>query len=225
MKEFLKKIWSAKIAGNFFAGLFALLPVVLTFVILNWVIDKIYNLIGPNTLIGNLLSFGGGSLVGPGHDTLSFILGLLLAVVSIWGIGLFAKSLAKNQLDKGVDLLFTRLPIIRSIYKPVSKVVRLFNSEGNDELKGMRVVSCRLGGSSGVDMLALMPPQEGYDIGGEKRFMVYLPTSPLPMSGALVLMSEANIIHMPDISVDDVMQIYFSMGIVVPESLSASIKK
>ena len=225
MKEFLKKIWSAKIAGNFFAGLFALLPVVLTFVILNWVIDKIYNLIGPNTLIGNLLSFGGGSLVGPGHDTLSFILGLLLAVVSIWGIGLFAKSLAKNQLDKGVDLLFTRLPIIRSIYKPVSKVVRLFNSEGNDELKGMRVVSCRLGGSSGVDMLALMPPQEGYDIGGEKGFMVYLPTSPLPMSGALVLMSEANIIHMPNISVDDVMQIYFSMGIVVPESLSASIKK
>jgi uncharacterized membrane protein len=103
--------------------------------------------------------------------------------------------------------------------------VRLFNKEGNDELKGMKVVSCRLGGKSGVDMLALMPPQEGYEIAGEKRFMVYLPTSPIPMSGGLVLISEANIIQMPDISVDEVMQIYFSMGIVVPDSFSTPIDK
>jgi len=225
MKKFLKKIWSAKIAGNFFAGLFVLLPVVLTFVILNWVIDKIYGLIGPNTIIGDLLSFGGGSFLGPGHKTLSFTLGLLLAVIGIWGIGLLAKSLAKNELNKGVDLLFTRLPIIRSIYKPVSQVVRLFNKEGNDEFKSMSVVSCCLGGKSGVDMLALMPSQKGYEIAGEKRFMVYLPTSPIPMSGGLVLISEANIIQMPDISVDEVMQIYFSMGIVVPDSLSIPMNK
>jgi len=135
------------------------------------------------------------------------------------------KSLAKKKLNKGVDLLFTRLQIIRSTFKPVSQVVRLFHKEGNDELKGMSVVSCRLGGKSGVDMLALMPSQQGYEIAGEKRFMVYLPTSPIPMSGGLVLIREANIIQMPDISVDEVMQIYFSMGIVVPDSLSIPMNK
>ena len=45
------------------------------------------------------------------------------------------------------------------------------------------------------------------------------------MSGALVLMNEINIIPMPDISVDEIMQIYFSMGIIVPESLPDSGKK
>ena len=225
MKDFFKKIWSAKIAGSFLTGLFVLLPVVLTFVILNWVLDKVSGILGPNTLIGNLLSFGGSTLVGPGHTALSFIVGLMFAFIGIWGIGLLAKSLARNQLSKGVDLIFERLPIVRSIYKPINQVVRLFNREGNDELKGMSVVTCRFGGENGADILALMPTQKTYDINGEQRVMVYLPTSPLPMSGALVLMNENNIVPMPDISVDEIMQIYFSMGIIIPETLLSPGKK
>ena len=225
MKDFFKKIWSAKIAGSFLTGLFVLLPVVLTFVILNWVLSKVSGILGPNTLIGDLLSFGGGTLVGPGHTTLSFIIGLMFALSGIWGIGLLAKSLAKNQLSKGVDVIFERLPIIRSIYKPINQVVKIFNREGNDEMKGMSVVTCRFGGKNGADILALMPSDKTYSIDGEQRVMVYLPTSPLPMSGALVLMKESNIIPMPEISVDEVMQIYFSMGIIIPDTLSASNKK
>ena len=224
MKDFFKKIWSARIAGSFLTGLFVLLPVVLTFVILNWVLAKVSGILGPNTLIGDLLSFGGGTLVGPGHTTLSFIVGLMFALSGIWGIGLLAKSLAKNQLSKGVDVIFERLPIIRSIYKPINQVVRIFNREGSDEIKGMSVVTCRFGGKNGADILALMPSKKTYSIDGEQRVMVYLPTSPLPMSGALVLMKESNIIPMPEISVDEVMQIYFSMGIIIPDTLSASVE-
>lgn len=225
MKDFFKKIWSAKIAGNFLTGLFVLLPVVLTFVILNWVLSKVSGILGPNTLIGDLLSFGGGTLVGPGHTSLSFIIGMMFALSGIWGIGILAKSLAKNQLSKGVDVIFERLPIIRSIYKPINQVVKIFNREGNDEMNGMSVVTCRFGGKDGADILALMPSDKIYSIDGEQRVMVYLPTSPLPMSGALVLMKESNIIPMPEISVDEVMQIYFSMGIIIPDTLSASVKK
>jgi hypothetical protein len=71
--------------------------VVLTFVILNWLLDKVSGIIGPNTLVGDLLSFGGGVLVGSGHSTLSFVVGLSFALVGIWGIGLLAKSLAREM--------------------------------------------------------------------------------------------------------------------------------
>ena len=166
MEYFLKKIWSAKIAGSFLTGLFVLLPVVLTFVILNWVLDKASGILGPNTLIGDLLSFGGGTLVGPGHTTLSFIIGLMFALVGIWGIGLLAKSLAINQLSKGVDLIFERLPIVRTIYKPINQVVRLFNREGSDELKGMSLVTCRLGGegngATSVPLTFISAPTDYY---------------------------------------------------------------
>ncbi len=221
IKTFIHKIWSAKIAGSFITGLFVLLPFMLTFIILDWVIGKLSSVLGPGTFIGNLLSTSGGTLVGQDHAYLSFIVGFLLALIGIWGIGLFAKGLAKNQLNKEVDLIFERLPIVRTIYKPVSQVVRLFNQE-NEELKGMSVVSCRMGGENGVDILALMPPQEGYNISGNNRLMVYLPTSPLPMTGALVLMDKENIVPMPDMSVDELMQIYLSMGVSIPESIKAS---
>lgn len=221
LKAILHKIWSAKIAGSFITGLFVLLPFILTFIILDWVISKLSSVLGPGTVIGNLLSTSGGTLVGSDHAYLSFIVGLLLALLGIWGIGLFAKGLAKDQLNKKVDLIFERLPIVRTIYKPVSQVVRLFNHE-NQELKGMSVVSCRMGGENGVDILALMPPQEGYNIAGNNRLMVYLPTSPLPMTGALVLMDTKNVVPMPDMSVDELMQIYLSMGISIPEKIKAN---
>lgn len=221
LNTFLHYIWSAKIAGNFITGLFVLLPFMLTFIILDWVIGKLSNVLGPGTFIGNLLSTGGGTLVGQNHTYLSFIVGLLLAISGIWAIGLFAKGLAKNQLSKEIDRIFENLPIIRSIYKPVSQVVKVFNRE-NNEMKSMSVVTCRLGGQNGADVLALMPSKKTYNINGEPRMMVYLPTSPLPMSGALVLMKESNIIPMPDMSVDEVMQIYLSMGIIIPENIKAN---
>jgi uncharacterized membrane protein len=221
IKIFLQKIWSARIAGSFITGLFVLLPFMLTFIILDWVIGKLSGVLGPETFIGNLLSTSGGTLVGQDHAYLSFIVGILLALVGIWGIGLFAKALAKDQLNQNIDLIFERLPIIRTIYKPVSQVVRLFNQE-NEDLKGMSVVACHMGGKNGVDILALMPPQDGYNISGDDRLMVYLPTSPLPMTGALVLMNKENIVPMPNMSVDELMQIYLSMGISIPESMKAS---
>lgn len=220
IKTFFYKIWSAEIAGNFITGLLVLLPFMLTFVILDWVISKLTGAFGPGSFVGSLLSTSGGTLVGPNHIYLSFIVGLSFALLGIWGIGLLAKGLAKDQLNKNVDLMFERLPIIRTIYKPVSQVVRLFNQE-NKDLKGMSVVTCRMGGEKGADVLALMPPQAKFTIEGSDRIMVYLPTSPLPMTGALVLMSKDNVIPMPDISVDELMQVYLSMGIIIPKSLQA----
>tara|TARA_R110002167_G_scaffold338609_1_gene546255 strand:- start:185 stop:859 length:675 start_codon:yes stop_codon:yes gene_type:complete len=219
MKNLLQQIWSAKIAGNFIAGIFALLPVMLTFIILEWVSSKLSSIFGPGSLIGDMLASGGEALVGQNHRYLSFIIGILIALVCIWAIGIFAKSLAKNQFDKNMDRVFERLPIIRSIYKPVSQVVKLFNRDESDELSGMSVVSCRMGGENGVNVLALMPPQAGYRISGKESLMIYLPTSPIPMTGALVLMNREAVIPMPDISVDELMQIYLSMGLIVPQGL------
>jgi len=42
------------------------------------------------------------------------------------------------------------------------------------------------------------------------------------MTGALVLMDKENIVPMPDMSVDELMQIYLSMGVSIPENIKAS---
>ncbi|WP_136646509.1 hypothetical protein [Tabrizicola sp. YIM 78059] len=46
--------------------------------------------------------------------------------------------------------------------------------------------------------------------------MVYLPTSPLPMSGGLVLVPEASIAPVPGMTADDLLRVYVSLGALTP---------
>lgn len=221
--EQLRKFWRTGVLGTFLAGLFVLLPIVLTFVILSWIAGKLVSVLGPGTFLGDLITVGGGTFIGPNHKTLSYFIGTLLTVVGIWFLGVVVKNQARNQLGRAVDYLFERMPVVRSIYKPVSQVIRMFSNQDKSEFSSMSVVSCRFGTDISVDVLALSTSDKVFMVSGERRRMVYLPTSPLPMSGALVLMPEEQLIPMPAISVDELMQTYFSMGVITPEALSTQL--
>jgi uncharacterized membrane protein len=88
---------------------------------------------------------------------------------------------------------------------------------GDGEIKAMRVVMVRFGGVGGADVLALQPSLQAYDMpGGDRRVMVYLPTSPLPMSGGLVLVPEASVTPVPGMTADDLLRVYVSLGALAP---------
>lgn len=215
----LVRLWRNNITTTFLAGLVLLLPVVLTVLIVAWIIDLLRDALGPGTFLGSLLTTGGTTIIGPGQDTLSFFLGSLIAIFGIWFLGIIARSAAKKSMERSIDKIFTKLPIIRTIYNPISRVVRLATDKTTGDFSGMTVVSCRFGGTNGVDILALLANQETYYIGGEPRKMIYLPTAPIPMTGGLVLVPDDAIVHVPDMKVDDLLRIYFSLGALAPDTL------
>lgn len=218
MRSFIYRIWQTGVVGTFLAGLFLLLPLALTIIIVNWLVSKVVAVIGPGTFLGDLLLSGGGSIVGPNHAILAFILGLAVVLVAIWALGLLVKSQTRQQVSSATDRLLGRVPLIRSIYKPVSQVVRLLSDDGGSDFKGMHVVNCRLGG---VDLLCLATSSRVFELEGARRRLVYIPTSPVPMTGGLILVDEAAITEMPDVSVDELMQIYLSLGVILPDAISA----
>lgn len=218
--DVIMRFWSISVVGTFLTGLFALLPIVITIMIFDWLISKVVGVFGPGSLLGDALLSGGGSIVGANHAIIAFILGLAVTILLIWVLGIFVQVQAKRQWAQGIDHLFTRIPLIRAVYKPVSQVVRLFAGTGDTKMQGMRVVACRLGGAHGVDVLGLVTTPQIYDVGGSPRQLVYLPTSPVPMSGGLLLVPADTLIPMPDMTVDELMQIYLSLGVVVPDSIT-----
>lgn len=222
--SFLRQFWSISVVSTFLTGLFVLLPIVITMMIFDWLVSKVIGVLGPGTLLGDALLSGGGSIVGPNHEVIAFLLGLAIAIGLIWMLGVFVRAQAKRQWSQGIDQLFTRIPLIRAVYKPVSQMVKLFEGKGDDKMKGMQVVACRLGGQNGVDILGLVTTPQTYNVGGIVRQLVYLPTSPVPMSGGLLLVPADSLIPMPDISVDELMQIYLSLGVVVPDTLTINPK-
>lgn len=224
MLDWISRFWRTSVIGSFLAGLLFLLPVVLTVFIAAWIVDFVRRAIGPGTFLGNVLTRGGTYILGPDQNLLSFWIGVGVALVGIWLLGLIVKTQAKSIIQNHIDRLFARVPLIRSIYSPVSRVVRLATDRApQGDLSTMSVVSCRFGGENGVDVLSLLASPQIFVIGGERRRLVYLPTAPIPMSGGLVLVSESAITPVPEMKVDDLLKIYFSLGALASETMPGAI--
>ena len=221
MLDWISRFWRTSVIGSFLAGLLFLLPIVLTVFIVAYIVSFVRGAIGPGTVLGDLLTWGGTYILGPSQDTLAFWLGVGIALAGIWLLGLIVKTRAKSIIQNYLDRLLSRVPLIRSIYSPVSRVVRLATNRTGapGDLSSMSVVSCRFFGSgeTAVDVLALLASQQLYLISGERRRLVYLPAAPIPMSGGLVFVADTAITPVPDMKVDDLLKIYVSLGALAPE--------
>lgn len=226
MLDWISRFWRTSVIGSFLAGLLFLLPVVLTVVIVAYIVTLVRGAIGPGTILGDLLTQGGTYILGRSQDTLSFWLGAGIALAGIWLLGLIVKTRAKSIIQNYLDRLFSRVPLIRSIYTPVSRVVRLVTNRSGapGDLSSMSVVSCRFFGSGdmAVDVLALLASQQLFLIAGERRRLIYLPAAPIPMSGGLIFVSDAAITPVPDMKVDDLLKVYVSLGALAPEAIPTS---
>ena len=222
MIRLFSRIWRTGVIARFLTGLFFLLPVVLTIVIIQWLVEWLRGALGPGSFLGDLLTRGGQLFVGSEYDLVAFWLGILIVLAGIWLTGVIVTWQARKRFDRTLDEVLTRVPFFRTVYGPVSRVVRLVSSQNPEEFAGMSVVTCRFGGKDGVDVLALLASPETFLIGGEKRKIVYLPSSPIPMTGALVLVPEASVVPAPDMQLESLMKVYFSLGSLAPESLPAT---
>lgn len=213
----LAYIWKRRVVGAFLTGLFVLLPIVVTIIIIEWVVTRLSDALGPGSFLGELLTSGGSTVIGPGHHMLAFWIGSAFAIIGVWALGVLVRAQARRQIANWIDDTLSRVPLFRTIYRPVSQVVRRLNADGTDEFKGMQVVMCRFGGEEGAEVLALLTAPDVYEVAGRRRQLVYLPTSPLPMTGGLVFVAEDAVTPVPGMDADDLIRIYFSLGALMPE--------
>ena len=212
MRVFIERIWRSGVVGTFLTGLFFILPVVLTIAIIGWIISQLQAALGPGTWLGDVFSLGGSAIVGTQHSLVAFWLGVLIALGGIWLIGFFVRTRARTLLERLRSGILDRLPLVRTIYGPVAQVIALLQSGQKKDVEGMSVVLCRFGRESGASMLALLTSPTVYNLDEGACHLVYLPTSPLPMSGGLTFVPTHAVTPVPDLDVDGLMRIFFSLG-------------
>ncbi|MDQ2078615.1 DUF502 domain-containing protein [Xanthobacteraceae bacterium Astr-EGSB] len=221
MRSILRRVWRTSIIGNLVAGSLVILPLVLTVLIIGWAINWIVAVAGPGTWFGDILTFGGAALIGPQREGLTFLIGVVLMLFILWLLGLAVRAQAQRTAAHVIDDLFAKVPLFRTVYRPISQVVRLF-ARSNADLAGLPVVMCRLGGAEGVDVPAFLASSQTYEVNGEPRLLVYLPTSPLPAWGGLVLVPKSAVVPVPDMDADALIKLYFSFGVLGPETIPAA---
>ena len=216
MRSILRRIWHTSIIGNLVTGSLVVLPFVLTVLIIGWVLNWIVSAFGPGTWFGDILTIGGEALVGPKREYVAFLIGTIVVLIILWLLGLAVRTQAQRTFAHVLDDILAKVPLFRAIYRPVSQVVRIF-AGSNADLSSLPVVMCRLGGEQGVDVPAFLASSQTYEVRGEKRRLVYLPTSPLPAWGGLVLVPESSVIPIPNMDADALIKLYFSFGVLAPE--------
>jgi uncharacterized membrane protein len=204
------------VVATFLSGLFAILPLVLTVIIVGWVAQKVLSLVGPNTHIGSALRSVGLRFVT--DPWVAQAIGWAIVLVGIWFMGLLVRTRARVIFDRMISLVFHRIPIVKGVYGTASQVFRMLERREENELQGMSVVFCSFGQEQGAGFLCLLATSEVFRFDNRDYHIVYMPTSPLPMTGGIIFVPQDSIRPVP-ISVDKLMEIYFSMGILSPHAI------
>lgn len=200
----------------FVAGVFTVLPLVLTVVAISWGIGFLSGLVGPDTFLGTRLSEVG--LRFATNPTVAYVLGWVSFAVVIFVVGFLVESGLRGIISRMIDAVLRRVPLVGKVYETSQQLVSMLDTSGDDKLKGMSVAYCNFGDHGGVGVLALLPKQDIISINGSDYYVVLIPQSPVPIGGGLLFMP-VDSVQQVDMSVDTLMSIYVSMGVVAPHIL------
>src|SRR5262245_1389547 len=203
----------------FLAGVLALLPLIITLGVVIWVAEYVKAIFGPGTMFGQVMRGFGLNFVS--NETVAFLLGLLLVLGVIFLVGVGAETGIRKFLHRMVEAILQRIPLVGSIYGTSKQVVAMLDRKDADALKGMQVVLCYFGQQGGAGFLALLVSPERYRLANRDFQIVMIPTAPVPIGGALLMVPAVGI-QRTDVSVECLMSIYVSMGITAGQFLKVA---
>lgn len=202
----------------FLAGVFAILPVVITGAVVIWIAGFLQQYLGPQTTVGTWIQYLGLRFTRE-SQIITYIAGWLVVLSVIFLLGVAVQSGARHLMQTLADRMLERIPVVGSIYNTSKQVVGMLDRQDQADLQGMSVVYCIFGGDHGAGVLALLVSPQVFHIAGRDYNIVIIPTAPVPFGGALLFVPTETIID-ADMSVDGLMSTYVSMGLTASQYMS-----
>ena len=100
--------------ATWFAGLLALLPLLVTISLLGWAINILDSVVGPKSVVGQLFAWVGQTIVD--NPIVGYFLGWIILLGAIYPLGIAVKSRLKKPLAALIDQTVRRIPVIGSLY-------------------------------------------------------------------------------------------------------------
>ncbi|MCL4180287.1 MAG: DUF502 domain-containing protein [Verrucomicrobia bacterium] len=202
---------------NFFAGLAVVLPVVVSLAIVVWLFATVSGI--TDTLLW--LFFlprewtHQNQGLGPVHWYWSLV-ALLVAVLFISLLGRFARHYVGKKLIQLVDIIMLRVPLLNKIYGTIKQVNEAFSSNKRSSFKQVVLVEFPRPGQYSVGFVTGEQNQEVQAKTKEHVVSVFIPTTPNPTTGFLILVPQ-HALTMLEMSVAEGIKFIISLGSVAPE--------
>jgi uncharacterized membrane protein len=188
------------------AGLLILLPLFITYILIAFLFN-IFTGVGAPLVTGLLRIFGADDLAYPKV----LLVNLLLSLAVIFLLGLIGTNILGRQLLTAFEGLLLRLPLVKTIYSSAKQVVETFQGPG----RGFQRVILLQYPRHGLWSIGLVATERADNLNlvpGNKVLAVFVPTTPNPTSGYLVIASPDDVIDL-DFSIEDAFKFIVSGGI------------
>jgi uncharacterized membrane protein len=188
----------------FITGLLVLLPVWATYYVLTALLGVIDGLLGdlPAHFLGRRI---------PG-------LGIITVVLFVMLVGMLSANYIGRRIVTKSDELLQRVPLVRGVYFTVKQIMETFSLK--QQFHGVGLVEYPRKGCYSVGFMT--GETQGSSIGLSGKFVtVFVPTTPNPTAGFLLLLPEAEVAKL-DMSVEQGMKFIISLGLVSLSELQAN---
>ncbi|WP_162409491.1 DUF502 domain-containing protein [Acuticoccus sediminis] len=194
-------------------GVLAILPVLLTILVIGWFAAYVGAFLGPDSWFGISVSQLGAFMV---DDRLAYLIGIAIVMAGLYALGILVQSRLRTVWSTFFDETIGRIPLIGTIYKTITRFVQLLERRDDVDVKAMSPVWCFFSDERRTAVLGLMPSDEPVQIEGKDYRIVMVPTAPVPFGGGLFFLP-AEWVRPADFGVEGLTNIYVSMGVTAPD--------
>lgn len=195
------------------AGLVVWLPILLTFYVIKFIVDLLDALIPskfqPDVLLGFHI---------PGFGVL-LSLGLLIFT------GLIATNILGQRLLRIGDIILAKIPLVRTIYYGSQQIIRAVFASNSQAFRKVMLIQYP---SKGIWTLAFLTGSVSPEItshsGEDGMLSVFIPTTPNPTSGFLMMVAKKDAIAL-SMTIEEAMKYIISLGVVSHDTTPPSLKK
>jgi uncharacterized membrane protein len=209
----VKKSLFASARSSFFTGLVIVLPGIITLAVVKWFFGTIAS------LTDSLLFFLPPEVTHKADGTIHWywsLFAIIFTVLAISIIGGMTRYYIGKRLIAWADSLMLRVPVLNKIYGTIKQVDEAFTSSKKSSFKTVVLVEYPREGIYSVGFITSEHEDEISKMTREKCVAVFIPTTPIPTSGFLILIPVEKITKL-DISVADGFKYIISLGALTQE--------
>jgi uncharacterized membrane protein len=201
----------AKLRAAFIAGLFMLAPIAITLIVAGWLLNQVggrfrnyFFFYVPEDWLNN-----------PNLALLWNLAATFIVVVIITCIGVLSRWVLGKYFGGVAERFISTIPGVSAIYSTVKQIVTTFSSTGRSVFSKVVLVEFPRKGIYAIGFLTNEAQGEVQAKTAEVVWTIFVPTTPNPTSGFLVMVPQEDVIEM-EMSIGDGMKLVISGGAVSP---------
>jgi uncharacterized membrane protein len=193
---------SRHIRNRFVSGILVLVPIAITVFILRLVFASLSGFLMPvlKPFVGDFPAWA------------VYLLAVASTLLLIYAMGSLTAFMIGRRLLNLAEQIILQVPLVKTIYSASKQVVSTFSASNRETFKATVIVEFPRTGSYAVGFITgtILNPA------GAPLYRVFVPTTPNPTSGFLILLPPDQVMH-SDMSVEDGVKMIVSGGVLAPD--------